>query len=69
MRYARLSAWVDGAEYNDTARGFTVLPKRVRAVVQTGAAIGRELSYQLLRAVSLLPEDELRSALGRLVDS
>jgi class 3 adenylate cyclase/predicted ATPase len=41
----------------------------VRVVAQTGAAIGREFSYQLLRAVSRLSEDELRSALGRLVDS
>jgi class 3 adenylate cyclase len=41
----------------------------VRAVAQTGAAIGREFSYQLLRAVSRLPEDELRSALDRLVES
>jgi predicted ATPase len=41
----------------------------VRAVAQTGAAIGREFSYQLLRAVSRIPEAELQAALDRLVDS
>ncbi len=41
----------------------------VRLVAQTGAAIGREFSYALLRAVSRLPEDELRAALARLVAS
>ena len=40
-----------------------------RAVAQTGAAIGREFSYQLLRAVSASPEDELRAGLARLVAS
>jgi class 3 adenylate cyclase/predicted ATPase len=40
-----------------------------RAVAQTGAAIGREFSYQLLRAVSRLHEDELQVALDRLVTS
>jgi predicted ATPase len=40
-----------------------------RAVAQTGAAIGREFSYQLLRAVSRLREDELQAALDRLVAS
>ncbi len=39
----------------------------VRLVVQTGAAIGREFTYTLLRTVSRLPEDELQAALGRLV--
>ena len=39
----------------------------VRLVAQIGAAIGREFSYALLRAVSRLPEDELQAALGRLV--
>jgi predicted ATPase len=39
----------------------------VRLVAQTGAAIGREFSYSLLRAVSRLPEDELQAALARLV--
>ena len=41
----------------------------VRLVAQIGAAIGREFSYQLLRAVSRLPDDELKAALARLVDS
>ena len=41
----------------------------VRLVAQTGAAIGREFSYELLRAVSQLPEDELQVALVRLVAS
>jgi class 3 adenylate cyclase/predicted ATPase len=41
----------------------------VRQVAQTGAAIGREFSYALLRAVSDLPEDELQTALARLVAS
>ena len=41
----------------------------VRRVAQIGAAIGREFSYELLRAVSRLPEEELQAALGRLVAS
>ena len=41
----------------------------VRLVAQTGAAIGRQFSYRLLRAVSSLPKDELQTALGRLVAS
>ena len=41
----------------------------VRQVAQIGAAIGREFSYALLRAVSRLPEDELQAALDRLVAS
>jgi class 3 adenylate cyclase len=41
----------------------------VRRVAQIGAAIGRDFSYALLRAVSRLPEDELQSALNRLVAS
>ena len=41
----------------------------VRLVAQIGAAIGREFSYALLHAVSRLPEDELQSALDRLVVS
>jgi predicted ATPase len=40
-----------------------------RHVAQIGAAIGREFSYPLLRAVSRLPEDELQTALARLVAS
>jgi predicted ATPase len=41
----------------------------VRHVAQIGAVIGREFSYELLRAVSRLSEDDLRAALGRLVAS
>jgi predicted ATPase len=41
----------------------------VRLVAQIGAAIGREFSYSLLRAVSRLPEDDLQALLGRLVAS
>ena len=41
----------------------------VRLVAQIGAAIGREFPYELLHAVSRLAEDELQTALGRLVAS
>src|SRR5262252_5509285 len=41
----------------------------VRLVAQIGAAIGREFSYALLRAVSRLSERELEAALARLVAS
>jgi predicted ATPase len=41
----------------------------VRLIAQTGSAIGREFSYELLRAVSDLSEDELQAALARLVAS
>src|SRR5207302_9627071 len=41
----------------------------VRRVAQIGAAIGREFHYQLLNAVSRLPEEELQAALDRLVAS
>ncbi len=41
----------------------------VRHVAQIGSAIGREFSYALLRAVSRLDDDELQSALDRLVAS
>jgi class 3 adenylate cyclase/predicted ATPase len=41
----------------------------VRHVAQIGAAIGREFSFALLRAVARLSEDELQSALARLVAS
>jgi predicted ATPase len=41
----------------------------VRLVAQMGAAIGREFSYALLRAVSRLSEGELEAALARLVAS
>jgi class 3 adenylate cyclase/predicted ATPase len=41
----------------------------VRRVAQIGAAIGREFSFPLLRAVSHFTEDELQAALARLVSS
>src|SRR5262249_6486891 len=41
----------------------------VRHVAQIGAAFGRWFRYTTLRAVSGLPEDELRAALKRLVAS
>ncbi|MBV8336043.1 MAG: AAA family ATPase [Alphaproteobacteria bacterium] len=41
----------------------------VRLVAQIGAAIGRQFSYSLLRAVSRLAEDELQTSLDRLVAS
>ena len=44
-------------------------PASVRLVAQTGAAIGREFPYALLRAVSGLSEDRLQAALLRLVAS
>jgi len=40
-----------------------------KSVVQIGAAIGREFSYDLLAAVSRIGEAELRPALDRLVGS
>jgi class 3 adenylate cyclase/tetratricopeptide (TPR) repeat protein len=41
----------------------------VRMLAQIGAAIGREFSYELLRAVSRVPEAELQDSLARLVAS
>jgi len=41
----------------------------MRHVAQIGAAIGREFSYDLLHAVSRLPEEELQASLARLVTS
>jgi predicted ATPase len=41
----------------------------VRLVAQIGAAVGREFSYALIHTVSRLPEDELQTALARLVAS
>jgi class 3 adenylate cyclase/predicted ATPase len=40
-----------------------------KPVAQLAAAIGREFSYELLHAVSPLPEPQLRGELGRLVDA
>jgi predicted ATPase len=39
----------------------------VKETVQIGAAIGREFSYELLAAVSPLPDDALQDALDQLV--
>jgi|SRR5215471_19992317 len=41
----------------------------VRWVAQIGAAIGREFSHPLVRAVSGLPENELQDSIARLVAS
>jgi predicted ATPase len=41
----------------------------VRRVAQIGAAIGREFSYPLLRAVSRVPDEQLQADLARLVAS
>jgi len=41
----------------------------VRHVAQIAAAIGRQFSYALLRAVSPLAEDELQASLAQLVAS
>src|SRR5205085_1405321 len=41
----------------------------VRDIVQTAAALGREFSYELLRAVLVLPDGQLRKALHELVES
>jgi predicted ATPase len=40
-----------------------------KQVAQTAAIIGREFSYELLRAVTSISDDELRSALRRLAES
>src|SRR5215467_2554328 len=40
-----------------------------KEVAQLAASIGREFSYDLIRAVSRLPEDEMRSALDKLTDA
>jgi class 3 adenylate cyclase/tetratricopeptide (TPR) repeat protein len=40
-----------------------------KKVAQIGAAIGREFSYELVAAVSALPERELKGALAKLVDA
>ena len=41
----------------------------VKEVAQIGAAIGRRFSYELLAAISLLPEDALREALHQLAEA
>ena len=40
-----------------------------RAIAEVGAAIGREFSHELIRAVSVLPAGELDAALAKLVAS
>ena len=40
-----------------------------KEIVQTGAAIGREFSYELLRATVEMPDSQLRQALDRFVAS
>jgi class 3 adenylate cyclase/tetratricopeptide (TPR) repeat protein len=40
-----------------------------REVAQAGATIGDEFSYELLRAVAYVTEDELKSALGALLEA
>ncbi len=40
-----------------------------REVAQLAAVLGREFSYELLRAVSPTPENELQAALGKLADA
>src|SRR5262249_46969209 len=40
-----------------------------KEVAQVASVIGREFSYALLRAVSPLPEEELRAALDRLAET
>ena len=39
----------------------------VKEVAQIGATIGREFSYEVLRAVADRPDDQLRDAVDRLV--
>jgi predicted ATPase/class 3 adenylate cyclase len=40
-----------------------------KEVAQIASVIGREFSYQLLQAVSEIPEDDLQAALARLADA
>jgi class 3 adenylate cyclase/predicted ATPase len=40
-----------------------------RVVAQIGAVIGREFSYELLRAIAVMPDSILRSAVNRLLAS
>jgi predicted ATPase len=40
-----------------------------KEVAQVGAVLGREFSYELLRAVSSMPEAELQAALAKLTDA
>jgi predicted ATPase len=45
------------------------LPERAKEVLQTGAAIEREFSYELIKRIMGLPEQELLSYLSILKDS
>jgi len=42
---------------------------QAKDIAQIGAVIGREFSYDLLSALSAKPQDEIQSALDRLLDS
>ena len=42
---------------------------RAKEVAQLGAVLGREFSYELLQAVSPLPEEEVQAALAELADA
>ncbi len=72
----------DEYEYADGPAGFTIpatlrdsLMARldrvpgVREIAQIGAAIGREFSYDLLSAVTPIPDEELEAGLAQLTDS
>jgi predicted ATPase len=41
----------------------------VREVAQTGAALGRQFSYELIHAIARMPERKLREALDQLVSA
>src|SRR3989442_14221127 len=41
----------------------------VKEVLQVGATLGQEFTYEVLRAVAALDEDTLQSELGRLVEA
>jgi class 3 adenylate cyclase/predicted ATPase len=45
------------------------LGTRIKAVAQTGAALGRVFSYELIAATASQNEEELRDALNRLTDA
>jgi tetratricopeptide (TPR) repeat protein len=42
---------------------------RAKEVAQIGSVIGRQFSYQILRALAPMPEEELQTALSRLCDA
>ncbi|MEV0799966.1 AAA family ATPase [Kribbella sp. NPDC050281] len=44
------------------------LDQRARAVVRTASAAGREVGYSLLRAVAVMPEQDVRAALRQAVE-